>query len=159
MVIWLLIVFVPVASDREEKFTAGNTQCRHDNICGYHQNTKYSWCYTDYSDRWGYCCTSLCLFAGREYQRCYSGNTWQYCGNYRTYTITGKPCLLNHPCGMHYEEGEINFVWCYIDLNQNYEYCCREFSACSEHGEKYTWCYISGFRTHTEWDYCKKVVS
>ncbi|KAL3836070.1 hypothetical protein ACJMK2_021523 [Sinanodonta woodiana] len=157
IIIRLLLLLVPVATELfKTDFTAGNTRCRHDNKCGFHQRTRYSWCYTNYSGGWGYCCTDYCRLHPRDYYWCPSGNWVEHCGGYQTKDVSGRPCLEDHVCGMHYEEGENGSYWCYVDLNGNWGYCCAVLSPCDYRGKSYTWCYISGYTTHPFWQYCKK---
>ncbi|KAL3836080.1 hypothetical protein ACJMK2_021533 [Sinanodonta woodiana] len=153
----LLLLLVPVATELfKTNFTAGNTRCRYDNTCGFHQGTEYSWCYRDYSDGWGYCCTDYCRMQPRDYLWCPSGKSWQHCGGFKTKDVSGRPCLEDHLCGMHYEEGENGYHWCLVDLNRNWGYCCAPHSACANRGYSYTWCYISGDITYYDWQYCQR---
>ncbi|KAL3836077.1 hypothetical protein ACJMK2_021530 [Sinanodonta woodiana] len=151
----ILLLLAPVATELFEiNVTAGNTRCRLDNTCGFHKRTTYSWCYTDYSNNWGYCCTDTCRLKGKDFFWCPSGDTYQHCGGTRTSDVLGRPCLKDHQCGMHFEEGQSGFHWCFVDLNLNWGYCCTVLETCDYHDESYKWCYISGYRRNNKWQYC-----
>ncbi|KAK3598708.1 hypothetical protein CHS0354_003268 [Potamilus streckersoni] len=53
-----LIVRSLVTQLPKDDYTAGNTKCRYNNKCGYHQSSKYRWCYMD--NGWDYCCSGNC---------------------------------------------------------------------------------------------------
>ncbi|KAK3600450.1 hypothetical protein CHS0354_037856 [Potamilus streckersoni] len=144
----------------DDEFTAGNTKCRIDNKCGYHQGTEYSWCYTDYSDKYGYCCIDRCRKEDKPYFWCSAGKSWkhwQYCGGYEVTDVTGRPCLETHKCGAHYEDGENGFHWCFVDLNRNWGYCCSPNHFCDRHGGEYPWCYITIRDYDMNWRYCNYI--
>ncbi|KAL3835855.1 hypothetical protein ACJMK2_021316 [Sinanodonta woodiana] len=125
-------------------YTAGRTLCRPNKYCGNHQQTSYSWCYTDFSDRWDYCCDGECNYYGGTYLWCSVGSTWQYCGNCLKKDVQGRQCLLTFPCGVHKNELEQGdrYYWCYVDLDGNWDYCCAPHSKCGFHSKSYTWCYV-----------------
>jgi len=127
---------------RADSFTAGNTLCRSDNRCGYHDQ-QYSWCYVDFSNNWDYCCTETCDFHGQNYLWCKSGSgsKWQYCGKGGDMDIKHHRCVANYPCGVHQEIGKKSYYWCYKDLNKNWDYCCQPWHSCGKHGRAYNWCY------------------
>ncbi|KAK3578177.1 hypothetical protein CHS0354_015224 [Potamilus streckersoni] len=113
--------------------TAGNSFCRADNVCGYHQNAAYSWCYTDSS--WDYCCIGPCTIhpQGNNMQ-CNVGNKIKRCGDGGVTTIDGKACSPKHPCGLH---GDDYDFWCYKYYKSDWDYCCSPLSKCSKKGQKY----------------------
>ncbi|KAL3847363.1 hypothetical protein ACJMK2_018278 [Sinanodonta woodiana] len=133
--------------------TAGNSFCRWDQTCGFHEKQPYSFCYVDYSNRWDYCCTGECDYHGYSYLHCKTGNTWQYCGEAGTMDIDGRPCHYLHPCGMHLEAKTASTYWCYVDHRKNYGICCQPSSSCDNHGESYKWCW-TGYKKETSWKYC-----
>ncbi|KAL3836079.1 hypothetical protein ACJMK2_021532 [Sinanodonta woodiana] len=153
----ILLLLVPVATQVfKEDVTAGNSKCRFDNKCGFHQDTTYSWCFVDYSGYWGSCCTDSCRITGRDFLWCPTGGTtYQHCGGHSTKDVLGRQCLENHPCGTHFEEGGNGVHWCFVDLNQNWGYCCAPRDKCDYNGERYKWCHVSGDVTSTRWQYCK----
>ena len=54
----------------------------------------------------------------------------------KQYVTAGNSiCRPNHPCGYHGEK----YSWCYVDFNDNWEYCCT--GNCGHNGDyKYNWC-------------------
>ncbi|KAL3836089.1 hypothetical protein ACJMK2_021542 [Sinanodonta woodiana] len=147
----------PVPLTESKKFTAGNTMCRWNEECGFHQGKKYSWCYTDYSDNWDYCCTTRCRYLDENYKWCQSGNQWQYCGSDLKKDINGRQCLQNFPCGTHMNEisSDRSYFWCYVDLALNWDFCCAPHSPCQMGSTTYYWCYIEVYKTITFWKPCK----
>ncbi|KAL3835911.1 hypothetical protein ACJMK2_021372 [Sinanodonta woodiana] len=137
-------------------FTAGRTMCRNNHFCGTHDNTPFSWCYTDFSDNWDYCCTGECNYYGYDYLWCKSGIRWQYCGSCLKKDVKGRQCLATFPCGLHLELGgkEDRYYWCYVDLDKNWEYCCAPHSQCAQRGYKYFWCLISGEKSRDIYRKC-----
>ncbi|KAL3835860.1 hypothetical protein ACJMK2_021321 [Sinanodonta woodiana] len=138
-------------------FTAGRTLCWANTQCDNHLEQPYKWCYTDYSNRWDYCCNGDCNFHGKTYLWCYAGlKHWQYCGNCLTYDVQGRKCLINMPCGVHKNELKAgdSFYWCYVDLNLNWDYCCAPHSRCGQGAESYDWCYVGTDITSDAWRYC-----
>ena len=139
--------------------TAGNSLCRVDSPCGNH-GYSYSWCYTDYSNNWEYCCVGPCYHHGGTigYKWCNVGSTWEYCGSYfsgdhdEVRDVKQRPCLPNYPCGKH--GASSRRYWCYVDANKNWDYCCSPESACDYHGGTYKWCYTADNGYH--WDYCMR---
>ncbi|KAL3836085.1 hypothetical protein ACJMK2_021538 [Sinanodonta woodiana] len=150
---------LPLSLSKSKDFTAGNSECRWNEKCGYHGDVRYSWCYTDYSDSWDYCCTSQCDFDEQNYKTCISGNTRQYCGQSGEIDIQGRPCLENHPCGVHTNDlrGSARYYWCYVDLNENWDFCCAPHSPCEKRSSSYTWCQIDVSKAITFWKPCKPV--
>ncbi|KAL3847331.1 hypothetical protein ACJMK2_018246 [Sinanodonta woodiana] len=128
--------------------TAGNSFCRSDHTCGYHEGQAYSFCYVDYSDNWDYCCTGKCDYHEYSYLWCASGNKWQYCGDAGLISIDGTPCHYLHPCGMHQEKGKDSTYWCYVDHRLNWRRCCAPSSKCDYYGYNYKWCY-TGYKKET----------
>ena len=120
------------SSWKKQYITAGNSICRANHPCGYHDE-KYSWCYVDFDGSWEYCCTGNCGHNGDyDYIWCNSGSKWQYCGYYDLgdglKTVNAKDCLINYPCGKHgYYD---NKYWCYTDPNKNWDYCCAPGQRC-----------------------------
>ncbi|KAK3578037.1 hypothetical protein CHS0354_039584 [Potamilus streckersoni] len=139
----------------DQTITAGNTRCRSNNKCGFHSGTGYSWCYTDYSNNWDYCCTGICSFVQNGFYWCPSGEVWQYCGSHLYKDIEGRPCLETHLCGLHNEDGDMVNYWCLVDLAGNWGYCCAPYSLCEKHGMDYLWCYTTRSSSGTKWQYCK----
>ncbi|KAK3609881.1 hypothetical protein CHS0354_015073 [Potamilus streckersoni] len=139
-----------------ENYTAGRTMCRSNDVCGFGEGTTYSWCFVDYFHDWDYCCTGPCDYAGWSYLWCQSGSSWQYCGNCLTKDVQGRPCLDTFPCGLHLEDiDEIGrFYWCYVDLEQNWDYCCAPHSKCKKYDDKTGWCYVGGDKQNDMWTYC-----
>ncbi|KAK3592315.1 hypothetical protein CHS0354_000870 [Potamilus streckersoni] len=137
-------------------WTAGNTMCRPNNVCGFQQKTNYKWCYTDYSDNWDYCCIGACDFQGTTYMWCQTGKRWTYCGEYLKHDIQGRPCLFTFPCGLHQEvTGKTQrFYWCYVDVAHNWDYCCAPWSECKKHGFTYNWCYVVNSLFSDVWKKC-----
>ncbi|KAL3835856.1 hypothetical protein ACJMK2_021318 [Sinanodonta woodiana] len=136
--------------------TAGRTFCRSNAKCEQELETSFSWCYTDFSDRWDYCCTGECNYYGENYLWCSVGSTWQYCGNCLKKDVQGRECLATFPCGMHKNElksGSL-YYWCYVDLDGNWEYCCAPHSKCSMQSKAYNWCYVGGDITSSTWSEC-----
>ena len=133
--------------------TAGNTVCREDSPCG-NRGYSYSWCYTDYSNNWEYCCVGPCDYQGATFKWCNIGNTWEYCGSYpsgdESKDVKQRPCLSNYPCGKH--GAYPRTYWCYVDANKNWDWCCSPESSCDYHGEIYKWCYTTD-RGYF-WAYC-----
>ena len=138
-----------------EFITAGNSLCRQDHKCGKY-GKSFSWCYTDYSNNWDYCCTDSCATRGENYLWCHSGSRWQYCGDAGTVNVKGRHCLPSSPCGLHLDvNANTNYYWCYEDNNKNWQYCCQPTCPCNWYSEGYKWCY-TGYKLHTKWQYCKK---
>ena len=138
-----------------EFITAGNSLCRQDHKCGKY-GESFSWCYTDYSNNWDYCCTDSCATRGENYLWCHSGSRWQYCGDAGMVNVVGRHCLPSSPCGLHLDvNANTNYYWCYEDNNKNWQYCCQPTCPCNWYSEGYTWCY-TGYKLHTKWQYCKK---
>ncbi|KAL3878184.1 hypothetical protein ACJMK2_030553 [Sinanodonta woodiana] len=151
------LVYLPEAANMDKTRTAGNTKCRSQSECGYHDGVNYSWCYTDYSDNWDYCCTGECTTEGATFLWCQSGLQAQYCGNTNTKDVNGRKCLGTHTCGTHMEDiysPFADYYWCYVDMNANWGYCCSPFSNCGKHGESYNWCNTSRSSDSNSWDYC-----
>ncbi|KAK3610957.1 hypothetical protein CHS0354_039009 [Potamilus streckersoni] len=136
------------------EWTAGNTKCRHGNVCGYHQSTTYSYCYVDYSYNWDYCCTSACDYFGKDYLWCSAGSEWQYCGDAGYVGVDNIGCYYSHKCGAHQEYGKENYFWCYIDHKLNWRKCCAPSSPCDTYGLLYKWCY-TGLKNISYWEHCK----
>ncbi|KAL3836092.1 hypothetical protein ACJMK2_021545 [Sinanodonta woodiana] len=147
----------PLPLTKSNQFTAGNTKCRGNEDCGYHKGTKYSWCYTDYSDNWDYCCTTRCGYDGEEYLWCQSGDQWQYCGNNRTTDVQGRSCLKTYPCGVHKNELRSidRYYWCYVDLNGTFDVCCAPHSPCLKRVSRTPWCYVGVSKLNKAWVRCK----
>ncbi|KAK3591196.1 hypothetical protein CHS0354_003822 [Potamilus streckersoni] len=137
-------------------WTAGNTLCRGNNYCDFHQSTKYTWCFTDYSDSWDYCCTGSCDFHQNSYVWCQTGTEWAYCGGNQTYDIQARHCLATFPCGLHQEVpgNDERHFWCYVDLRLNWDYCCAPWNTCDKHGYSYNWCYIMNSKLSDKWQEC-----
>ncbi|KAL3836084.1 hypothetical protein ACJMK2_021537 [Sinanodonta woodiana] len=157
MVIVLVLLVIPdLPVTQGEQWTAGRTKCRGGALCARRQNPDYSWCYTDYSGGWDYCCTAECTYVG-DTLKCASGSRSQYCGNTRTLDIEGRPCLPTFPCGVHYNELKERdfYYWCYVDLNANWGFCCAPHSKCEKGTYSSAWCYIGADRSNKGWDYCK----
>lgn len=133
--------------------TAGNTMCREDSPCG-NRGYSYSWCYTDYSNHWEYCCVGPCDYQDLSHKWCNVGSTWEYCGGYpsgdESKDVKQRPCVQNYPCGKHgvYPRN----YWCYVDADKNWDYCCSPESKCDFHGESYKWCYTADGEYF--WAYC-----
>ncbi|KAL3835862.1 hypothetical protein ACJMK2_021323 [Sinanodonta woodiana] len=127
-----------------QRYTAGRTLCRANTSCDNYQGTSYSWCYTDFSNRWDYCCDGECNYHDKTYLWCSAGDTWQYCGNCLTRDLQGRPCLDTFPCGVHNNELKqvMSYYWCYVDLNGNWDYCCAPHRKCRKGSKSYNWCYI-----------------
>ncbi|KAL3878135.1 hypothetical protein ACJMK2_030506 [Sinanodonta woodiana] len=143
--------------------TAGNTKCRSGNSCDYREGTTYSWCYTDYSNYWDYCCTGPCTTDTRTFLWCPSGDKRQFCGSDATRDVSGRKCLDTHTCGIHLDYnvlGLVSALWCLVDLVGNWGYCCAPFSLCGKYGESYNWCTTSPFTKVSyagmdlNWQYC-----
>ncbi|KAK3591233.1 hypothetical protein CHS0354_003867 [Potamilus streckersoni] len=143
---------------RTKNITAGNTVCRTNEICRFHQQADYMWCHTDYSNNWDYCCTGDCGYNdARNYLWCPSGSRWQYCGNDRTRDVYGRFCLETFKCGVHKEDlrdGDYYF-WCYVDLNKNWGLCCAPHSPCKKRFSSSPWCYISASKLGRSWQRCQ----
>ncbi|KAK3592316.1 hypothetical protein CHS0354_000872 [Potamilus streckersoni] len=138
-------------------FTAGNTMCRRDNKCGYHQRQRYKWCYTDYSDNWDFCCTGECWWnQNASYMWYQSGIRWTYCGGEQIHDIQNRECLLTFPCGLHQEvTGKTQrYYWCYVDLAHNWDYCCAPDSPCEKRGYSYYWCHVVNSLYSSLWKEC-----
>ncbi|KAK3591198.1 hypothetical protein CHS0354_003826 [Potamilus streckersoni] len=137
-------------------WTAGNTMCRTNNYCKYDQDAKYMWCLTDYDNGWDYCCTGECDFHGKTYMWCQTGTQWTYCGGNLTNDIHSRQCLATFPCGMHQEiiGNNERYFWCYVDLVQNWDYCCAPWSPCNKHGYGYYWCYVVNSKLSDNWQNC-----
>ena len=137
---------------KDADVTSDGAHCRHGHKCGRH-GKDYSWCYTDWSDNWGYCCENDCTFRGEPYMWCRTGGSkksWNYCSQRSSIiTITGNRCLQEHECGLHGE----SYYWCYTDLDKNWKHCCQPWHLCGYHNKKYKWCYC-GRSKETTWQYC-----
>ncbi|KAL3847341.1 hypothetical protein ACJMK2_018256 [Sinanodonta woodiana] len=142
------------AEKEKDRYTAGNTLCRADQKCDFHQGVTYKYCYVDYSNNWDYCCTGDCDYHGYTYMWCDSGDQWQYCGDPGETNIDGRPCHYAYPCGMHQEKSRASSYWCYVDHKLNWNRCCSPSSKCDYHGYSYKWCY-TGYKKETNWQYCK----
>ncbi|KAL3836094.1 hypothetical protein ACJMK2_021547 [Sinanodonta woodiana] len=148
---------VHLTETKVSQFTAGRTKCRGSENCGYHLQKDYSWCYTDYSDNWDFCCTGLCVYYD-DSLACPSGSMRQFCGSNRISDIQGRRCLDNYPCGVH--KNDINVVdryyWCYVDLDGNWDYCCAPHSVCKIHDRSVIpWCFVSASTLDKFWMKCK----
>ncbi|KAL3836093.1 hypothetical protein ACJMK2_021546 [Sinanodonta woodiana] len=143
---------IPSSARRVSQFTAGRTKCRRDENCGYHQKTDYSWCYTDYSDGWDYCCTGICSYYTNSLE-CPSGSQRQYCGSVRKSDIQGRPCLDTFPCGIHKNELQKGntYYWCYVDLDGNWDFCCAPHSGCQKRSSRSAWCNVEASTFSTAW--------
>ncbi|KAL3836090.1 hypothetical protein ACJMK2_021543 [Sinanodonta woodiana] len=148
---------LPLPLPYVSKFTSGNTKCRGDDICNDSLNITSSWCYTDYSDNWDYCCTSKCDYNGEKFLWCQSGVFWQYCGNNRTTDIQGRACLETYPCGAHSNDlsPDDAYYWCYVDLDGNWDYCCAPHTPCSFYSKNYAWCHVELSSAGKLWKKCK----
>ncbi|TFJ97180.1 endonuclease domain-containing 1 protein-like [Platysternon megacephalum] len=117
--------------------------------CGYH-GYDYRGCNTSHSGDWDYCCTEKCTM-DQESNRydCSRGDGYSTkCSpQYSTITVSGKACRADHPCGLY----EKSCFWCYIDYQQNWEYCCSPQHYCGDNGYSYQWCYIQD--TEKSWQY------
>ena len=142
------------SANHKPVITAGNSLCRSDTYCDFHQNADYNYCYIDYSNNWDYCCVGRCDYHGYSYQWCQSGIEWQYCGNAGNINIDGIQCHYASGCGMHQEKSRGATYWCYVDHKLNWNRCCAPHSKCGHYGYKYTWCY-TGYKRNTHWSYCK----
>ncbi|KAK3598220.1 hypothetical protein CHS0354_003478 [Potamilus streckersoni] len=137
------------------KYTVGNSLCRSDNRCGRNQGRSYSWCYTE--DNWDYCCETPCkkVLHGGSVTKCMSGaDSYRCSSGLNKITIDGTPCLDTHPCGIHEMQGQFLYYWCYIDTKGNFKLCCNPNHGCSNHGEKYNWCYHKHYFPTDSWSYC-----
>ena len=143
--------------------TAGNSLCREDHPCGYHDKNYY-WCYTSWDNHWEYCCSRPCGYnGGSSYLWCHAGNTYEYCGKGGSVTVNGRQCLADHPCGLHRDSTtKYQYYWCYTDTKSNWEYCCSpepDYNTCDYHkGTTYKWCKSNYYKTQTSgetaWQYC-----
>ncbi|KAL3878127.1 hypothetical protein ACJMK2_030549 [Sinanodonta woodiana] len=140
-------IYLRQAGNMDNTWTAGNTKCRPSTRCDFHGGTSYSWCYTDYSNNWDYCCTGPCNSNGKPYLWCQSGDTFQYCGDGGSRDISGRKCLNTHRCGVHMDTSTARLnvpdrYWCLVDINGNWGFCCAPFSPCGKHGKTYNWCRV-----------------
>ncbi|KAK3577796.1 hypothetical protein CHS0354_000213 [Potamilus streckersoni] len=130
-------------SANDGTITAANVRCKTGTKCGYHQNTRYSWCETDYT--WQYCCTSECKVDPEfeAWMTCFSGKVVVGCGNPGNRTISGKPCHPSHACGAHDGVSDrFHKYWCYTDDKTDWGYCCSPLSKCRDRNDGYgSWCY------------------
>uniref|UniRef100_A0A8C8S1W2 Endonuclease domain-containing 1 protein-like n=1 Tax=Pelusios castaneus TaxID=367368 RepID=A0A8C8S1W2_9SAUR len=109
-------------------------------VCGYHEGTAYSWCYTSYKKDWDYCCIDKCTVnrGSNQYQCSRGDGELTKCSpQYSTVTVSGKACRADHPCGLYGK----SYFWCYTDYQNNWEYCCSPRHYCGNHDYDYQWCY------------------
>uniref|UniRef100_A0A8C8VJT0 Endonuclease domain-containing 1 protein-like n=1 Tax=Pelusios castaneus TaxID=367368 RepID=A0A8C8VJT0_9SAUR len=110
-------------------------------VCGHHEGTPYSWCYTS-DTKWGYCCLDKCTVNKQSNQyECsqLSGYPMKCSPLYSMVTISGEACRVDHPCGLYGE----SYFWCYMDYGKGWDYCCSPRHYCGEHGYDYQWCYTA----------------
>ncbi|KAM4663302.1 uncharacterized protein O3C94_011535 isoform 1-T3 [Discoglossus pictus] len=109
------------------------------------RGSSYRWCYKQ-SGGWNYCghiteeveqqytryniqCINNCDIPDKSssYFLCYDLNgNQEYCSPSNDVTIKGEPCRTNHQCGTYGE----TYHWCYIDDNDNWDYCGQINSEC-----------------------------
>ncbi|CAH1781254.1 unnamed protein product [Owenia fusiformis] len=144
--------------------TAGNSLCRPDHRCGFHEEAYY-WCFTTLDDDWDYCCTGACDYHAEDFLHCESGSEWQFCGDAGTVTTGHRQdnvpynCRSDHPCGLHRDTGDFNYYWCFVD-STSWDYCCspREYDHLCDfnRGAPYRWCKYTYHRDYilNEWAFC-----
>ncbi|KAK3583982.1 hypothetical protein CHS0354_027773, partial [Potamilus streckersoni] len=128
----------------EGRFTAGNTKCRWNHKCGFHNGTEYSWCYTNYHWGWEHCCAGPCSIVDVNSRfQCETGNGMIQCSPIRWRTVSNKTCISSYACGSHgTSEALHKSFFCYIDENRAIDFCCHPVDNCRDRKDGYgKWCY------------------
>ncbi|KAL3837065.1 hypothetical protein ACJMK2_022452 [Sinanodonta woodiana] len=128
--LFLTSVFLIVSSSYIYKTNGdaaiSNVPCRENHRCERH-GYSYTWCYTDSSDNWDYCCDTPCQYDDEGALRCKSGSYDKFCGSPGTKTVLLENCVDRWPCGHH----DYNYYWCYTDNDlKSWNYCCHPNATC-----------------------------
>lgn len=96
-----------------------------------------------YGSSWDYCCKNDCDFIDLEkiVLKCNVGGGYIYKCFMRLLMIIviGGRCCYDYECGFY----GYKYYWCYIDFNDNWEYCCWLLYWCNKYfGKFYNWCYV-----------------